>query len=78
MGVAVYAQDQSFRDLCASQSENGIPAFSSKRSGKTRLRQVLSGIKRYRHAPRFRLNHAVLSNWEVADWTVNSDAKFTA
>src|ERR1035441_1002132 len=78
MGIAVYAQDQSFWDLCPSHSEDGIPAFSSKRSGKTRLRQVLCRIKRHRHASCFRLNHAVLSNREVADWTDNSDAKFTA
>jgi hypothetical protein len=78
MGIAVYAQDQSFRDLCPSQSEDGIPALSPKGSRKTRLRQVLSSIKRYGHASCFRLNHTILSNREVADWTLNSDAKLTA
>src|SRR5260370_25135762 len=77
MGIAVYAQDQSFRDPCPSQSEDGIPAFSPKGSRKTRFRQVLSRIKRYRHASCFRLNDAVLSNRDVANWTVNSHAKFT-
>jgi hypothetical protein len=78
MGMAVYAQDQSFRDLCPWHSEDGIPAFSPEGSGKTRLRQVLCSIERHRHASCFRLNHAILCNREVADWTVYSDAKLTA
>jgi hypothetical protein len=78
MGIALFAQDQSFRERCPSQGEDGIPAFSAEGSGKTRLRQVLSSVKRYRHASCFGLNYAILSNREIADWTVNSDAKFAA
>jgi hypothetical protein len=78
VGIALYAQVQSFRKLCTSKGEDGIPAFSAKGSRKTRLRQVLSNVKRYRHASCFRLNYPILSNREVADWTVNSDAKFAA
>jgi hypothetical protein len=78
MGIAVYAQDQSSRYLCPSHSKDGIPAFSPKGSGKTRLRQVLCSIERHGHASCFRLNHAILSNREIADRTDNSDAEFTA
>jgi hypothetical protein len=78
MGIALHAQDQTFRELCPSQGEDGIPAFSAKGFRKTRLRQVLSSVKRYRHASCFGLNYAILSHREVADWTVNSDAKFAA
>lgn len=78
MGIAVYAQDQSFRDLRPLHTEDRIPAFSPEGSGQTRLRQVPCRIKRHRHASCFRLNRAILSNREVANCTVNSDAKFTA
>jgi hypothetical protein len=78
MGIALYARDQSFGELCPSQGEDGIPAFSAKGSRKTRLRQIPSSVKRYRQASCFSLDNAILSNREVADWTVNSDAKFAA
>src|SRR5882724_2799554 len=78
MRIAIYAQDQRFRDICPSHSEDRIPAFSPKGSGETRLRQVLCSIKRHRHASGFRLNRTILSNGKVSNLTVNADAKFTA
>ncbi len=78
MGIAVYTQDRSFRNFCLSHSEDGIAAFSTKGSGKARLRQVLCSIKRHRHSSGSGLDGAIFSNREVADWAFNSDAKFAA
>jgi len=78
VGITVYMQDQSLRDIGALNGEDRISTLSAKRPGKTRLGKILCSIKRHRHTSCFRLNRAILSNREVANWTVSSDAKFTA
>ena len=78
MWIAVYARVQSRRDPYFWHGENGIPAFSPKGSRKARLWQVPCSIKRHRHSSGSGFDGSILANREVADWTLNSDAKFTA